>query len=265
MSGHNVVGAGAGVDIGNLEARRRKKLVAPVPFDTRQLGERRCRQVNGITHQVRVGDVALLAEHGERAVERSAPAVLERVAQCLYTRRLTHQTAIDLFAARLQPFNYLHRAVHRRAFLVGGDEQADRALVVRMLRDKILDGRDKRRQRALHVGGAASVQEAVAHRGRERIAGPFFFRTGGHDIGVTGKGDDRFGGAAPRPEIIDIAEAQAMYLKAERLQAFDHQLLAAGIVRCERGAGDQLFGEFESFVVHFVKFIAAKARRRKGK
>ena len=252
MPGHDVLGAGTGVDIGNLETGRRKEFVAPVPLDPRQFGERRRRQVNRVAYQVRVGDVALLAEHRERAVERSAPAVLERVAKGCYARRLAHQAAIDFFAACFQPFDHLHRAVDRRAFLVGGNQQADRALMVRVLRDEILNRGDERRQRALHVGGAAPVQETVAHHGRERVAGPLLRRAGRHDIGVAGKHHQRLGAAAPRPEVVHVAEAQAMHLEAERLEAFDHQFLAAFILRRKRGAGDELLGQFEGLVCHII-------------
>ena len=52
-------------------------------------------------------------------------------------------------------------------------------------------------------------------------------------------------GAAPRPEIVHLAEAQVFQLKTAGSQTVAHQLLTAGIIGRRRVAGDQIAGEGE--------------------
>src|SRR5690606_29656573 len=63
LAGDDVVGAGAGVDVGHLPAGGREMVVALVPHDGGQFGQGRCGLVNGVAREVRVGDVALDALH----------------------------------------------------------------------------------------------------------------------------------------------------------------------------------------------------------
>jgi hypothetical protein len=65
---------------------------------------------------------------------------------------------------------------------------------VRVLRQEFFDRHGKRRDRRLHVGGAAAIQQAVAVAGHEGIAGPLFQRAGGHDVGVAGEDQRAAGG-----------------------------------------------------------------------
>ena len=92
-----------------------------------------------------------------------SPSALDR-------RRLADDAVVDALAARGEPLDDADGAVDRRAFLVGGEEQRDRAGRGRVRGDEGLDRRDERRERALHVGGAAAVEPAVALVGRERVA-----------------------------------------------------------------------------------------------
>src|SRR5436190_3890371 len=64
-AGHHVSRAGAGMDVRDLEARRRKALVALVPLRAGELGQGRGDEMDRILHQMRVGDVALDAAHDE--------------------------------------------------------------------------------------------------------------------------------------------------------------------------------------------------------
>jgi hypothetical protein len=201
---------------------------------------------------MRVGDVALLAVYGQAPAQRAAPTVLDDIAEPGVRGRFAHQTIVDMLAARREPIDHLDGAVDRRAFFVGGDQQADRALMVGMLPDKILDRGDERRQRALHVGGAAPVQQSVAHLRRERVARPLPARAGRHHVGVAGERQQRLDGAAPRPEVVDLAEAQALDLEPERFEARDHQFLTALVLRRDRWPGDQLLGEFQGFIGHTI-------------
>src|SRR5690606_1251788 len=83
LAGDHVGGAGAAVNVGDLEAGRREVGVAVVPVFGGQFGQRRGGQVDRVLRQVRVGHVALLAAHGQHAAQGAAPAVLHHVAQAL--------------------------------------------------------------------------------------------------------------------------------------------------------------------------------------
>ena len=115
----------------------------------------------------------------------------------------------------------------------------------RMLGDEAFHRGDERRERRLHVGGAAAVQPAVALGRRERIGFPAFARPGRHDIGVAGEADERTRGAAPRPEVGDAVRNQRFAAEAERREPRGEQRLATGVVRRDRRARDQRAGELE--------------------
>ena len=93
-------------------------------------------EMNRIARELRIRDVALHALDGQRAGQRAAPAVLDHVAQRVDRRRLADDAIVDALAARGQLLDDLHRAVDRRTFLVGRDEQRDRAGRVRMRGDE---------------------------------------------------------------------------------------------------------------------------------
>ncbi len=245
LAGDDVVGAGAGMDIGDLQTGGREILVALVPFQRAQLGQGRRQAMHGVVGQVRVGYMTLLAEHAQLAAEGPAPAVLDDIAEHLVAGGFAHQAPVNLFIARLQPFHHLDGTVHGGAFLVAGDEEGDGALVAGMSGHETLAGGHHGGQAALHVGGATTVEHAVAFRGHEGIGLPAFPWTRGHHVGVAGEGQQGRLFATPCPEVIDFTEAQPLDLKADGLQAPDHGLLAAGILRGDGGAGDQVLGEGE--------------------
>ena len=74
-------------------------------------------------------------------------------------------------------------AVQRRAFLVAGDDEADRPC----LDWDIGHRRNHRRDGALHVDRAASVEQFTAHFGIESPARPALARW--HHVQVPGKGE----------------------------------------------------------------------------
>ena len=76
-------------------------------------------------------------------------------------------------------------------FLVAGEQEGQRAAVRRLRSEKLLGGHHHRRERGLHVGGAAAVQPALAVRGHEGVAAPLLQRAGGHHVGVAGEGEQR--------------------------------------------------------------------------
>src|SRR5208337_3023789 len=109
---------------------------------------------------MRVGDVALTAMQRQPPGQRAAPADLDRVAERLRAGRLADQAMIKALALRQRPVDELFRPVDRGAFLVAGDEKADRA-GKRMARDEAESRRHRRSEPALHVAGAAPPELAL--------------------------------------------------------------------------------------------------------
>src|SRR3990167_8132999 len=86
-----------------------------------------------------------------------------------------------------------------RAFLITGDDQADRAGQVV---GQIVQRRDEGGDRALHVHRAAAVEQVAALFGNERVAGPA--RPRWHDVEMPGKGEmPAAARGAPSEEIFD--------------------------------------------------------------
>ncbi len=152
--------------------------------------------MHGIVGEVRVGDVTLHAVHRQATGERAATAHLDGVAQHVGAGRLADDAPVDLLVACFEHLHHLARAVDRWAFLVAGEQESERARVVRMLRDESLGGRHHRGEAALHVGGTARIQHAIDDDGFEGVGAPVFARTGRHDVRVTGKAQHRAAVAA---------------------------------------------------------------------
>ena len=169
--GHQVGHAVADIDAGDLQGRWLEPLAAGVDRRRGQRGERAHQAVDRVVGAVRVGDVALRAVHGDRHVDAAAPADFHHVAEFHRTGRLADQAEVRDLAVLLHPRQDAHGAVGGDAFLVAGDQQADRA--ARRAGFEVLRGRgDERGDGALHVAGAAAVQDAVAHFRGERVAAP---------------------------------------------------------------------------------------------
>ncbi len=58
---------------------------------------------------------------------------------------------------------------------------------------------------------------------------PFFQRPGGHDVGMSGKGQQRLAAAATRPQVGDVAENHGFTIESHRLEALDQDRLAARV------------------------------------
>ena len=97
---NDVAGARPGMDVGNLKAGGLKVRVAAIPLGRHQRLERRRHVVNRVASSLGIGDVALLAVHAQLPVERSAAAVLDRVAETLGRGRLADDARVDGLAAR---------------------------------------------------------------------------------------------------------------------------------------------------------------------
>ena len=127
FAGHHVVGAGAGVEVGDLKRGRRERVVALVPTRRREFGQRRCERVDRIARQVRIGDVTLHAVHVQVPGQRAAPTDADQVAEALFRRRLADHAPVDALAAAAKFLGDAAHAVDRAAFLVRGQQQRDAA------------------------------------------------------------------------------------------------------------------------------------------
>ena len=139
-----------------------------VPDRRGKFGQGRRKTVDGIAGPVRIRDMPLDPENTQFAAQRSAAAYTNHVAELLETRRLTDQAPVDFFAPGLQYLDHLDDAIGRRAFLITGQEHRDRAPVTRMCGHETLQRGHHRRNAALHVGGAAPVQDTLANLRLER-------------------------------------------------------------------------------------------------
>src|SRR5664280_863727 len=187
FAGNDIAGAGAGVDVRYLPRRGREVRVAAVPFDADELREQRRGDMDRISREVRIGDMPLHADDAELAGEGASPAVLDHVAEADHRGRLADDAVVERRPLRDEPVADTCRAIDRRAFLVAGDEKADAAAVIGRRPDELFGGDDHRRDRALHVGGAAAVELAITLGRHEGIAGPGRERAGRNDVGVAGE------------------------------------------------------------------------------
>ena len=194
--------------------------------------------MDGVVGLVRVGGVALDAVDREAGVEAAAAADLDDLAQMFGVGGFADEAEVGDVALLLHPLEHADGAVGGRAFLVAGDEQADRAGAG----GGGGDGGDEGGDGALHVAGAAAEQHAVADFTAEGIGGPgpLPFR---HHVGVPGKTQMRPGLAAAGEQVGRGAERQAPDAEAERLQRASQHVLRAAIGGRDRAAADQRLGE----------------------
>ena len=143
--------------------------VAFVPAARGELGEGGDNRMDRIQGAIRVGDVALDALNGEAAGQRAATADAHGVAESLLARRLADHAVVDALPAFAQGVDDPARAVHRGAFLVARDDEADRARILRPRSDEFERRGRHRGHAALHVCRAAAEKQSVADRGLERI------------------------------------------------------------------------------------------------
>ena len=227
------------VQVRHLERGGREVLIALVPLDGHDLGQRRRQLVHRVARQVRVGHVALHALDRQRAGQRAAAAVLADVAQRIARGGFADDAEVHLFATRLERVADDGGAVDRGAFLVGRDQQRDRAAVLRMGRHEFLGRHHEGGDRALHVGRA--VRKTVALGRRERVALPFLARARRH-VRVAGEHRQRGGASAPRPGLVTPPWAMVSQRKPMRSRR------AASVAwqsrrRGDRRAGDQVLDQ----------------------
>ena len=231
-----------------LEGGGRKVRVAAIPLDRQQRYERRQRGMDRVAAALRVRDVARGALHRQGAIERSAPAVLYRVAQSCGRGRLADDAGVDRATATLQRIHDRCSPIDGIPLFVGSEEQGDRPWMRRLSGDQALDRGDHGRHRCLHVRGATPVQVAVPLRGNEWIGRPAVDRSRRHDVDVSGQADERRRAPAARPQVAHSAPVHALAFESRGGEAGSNEIEAAVIGRRNRAAGYQLSRECNSFV-----------------
>src|ERR1044072_4436577 len=101
----------------------------------------------------------LSARHREDAVERAAPADLDRVAELAHVRWLAQDAMVEFLPARGGPGHELHGAIGRGTCFVTGDQKRVRAFRLAAMCCQVIErGGDRAGDAALHVDGAAAVK-----------------------------------------------------------------------------------------------------------
>ena len=179
---------------------------------------------------------------------------------------LADETGVDRLPTLLEPIEHLARAIDGIAFLVPGDQQADRSGEVQpRLTEKALRRRDEGGNCSLHVDGAASAQRAIPQAGRERIEGPGFDSSGRHHIGMAG--ETQIGAAIAHAgiEVMDIAKDQVVTVEPQLLQCRCDEVERALVLRGDAPATDKRRGEFrrvESRLAHSRSSSLIEVRAR---
>ena len=244
-AGDDIAGPGTAVDVRDLPARWREVLAAFVPAHRCQFGQRGCEHVDRVAGKMRIGDMALHALDRELARQAAAPAILDHVAQGVDRRRFADDAVVEPLAAASECLDDLDGPVAGIAFLIGGQQQCDRARMAGMGLDEDFDGGDKSGQRGLHVGRAAPVEHAVALGGFERIRLPLLQRTGRDDIGMAREAEQRSARATSRPEVAGITRIDALEGEADSCEAFRDQFETARVFRRDRATADQRARKFQ--------------------
>ena len=158
----------------------------------------------------------------------SGPALVDLL---LHRSRLANHTVVGLLPTPRQGLDDFHRAVSRRAFLVGGKHHRERTRMIGIRSHEILQCQNKGGNGAFHVRGTAAVEHTVLHRWRKRIDLPVLHRAGGHDIGMTCEANQRRSLSATCPEIGCAVARDDFAFEAQGLQDVHHDIQAAGVFR----------------------------------
>ena len=110
---------------------------------------------------------------------------------------------------------------------------------------EVFGGGNHGRERALHVGGAASKQQAISHRRLERIALPFFERPGRHHVGVARETQHWPALAARSPEIVHVSITQVFDFETGCGEAPRHDFLATLVGGGDGVAPDEIEREID--------------------
>ena len=106
--------------VADLPAGGWKERIAVVPHGGGEFRQRGQGLVDGVSGQLRIGNVALDTTHAELAAQGAAPSVLDHVAGFLDGGGFAHDAVIEFFAASLELFHHDLGAVNGGTFLVAG-------------------------------------------------------------------------------------------------------------------------------------------------
>ena len=208
LAGNEVDGLVADIDRGEFQVRGIEVLAALVERRL-QRGDQRDQPADRIVGAIGIGDVALTAQHHERAVERAAAAGLDGVADDFDIARLAENAVVECLAALGRPLQKLDRAVDGDALLVAGDQERERAVFrpAAIGREMIERGGDETGNAALHIDRAAAVKLVAGDFAGERRVMPGRFVAGRHHIGMAGEYEIGLPLADARVEIVDRRSA----------------------------------------------------------
>ena len=140
----------------------------------------------------------------------------------------------------------LNGAIDRGALFIRGDQVGQPPMKGGVGLEECLGGRDKGRQRRLHVCGASAHQcIARMNLGFKRAAGPGLERARWHHIGVAGEHQGGPGQAALThgPEVGHLTKEHDLCLKAQGLESGRDELAAALVSGGDRRPANQFSGE----------------------
>ena len=106
------------------------------------------------------------------------------------------------------------------------------------------DARDEGGDGALHVAGAAAIQDAVPYLGGKGVVAPVR-GTHRHYVGVAGEAEMPPAGAQARVQILDLPVFQAMDREPQAFQCARQYRLRSTIGRRDRVAADQFLRQRE--------------------
>ena len=166
------------------------------------------------------------------AQHRTAPAVFNGIAHGHAARWLAYYCPIDLLLAFGQLGQYRHGTMVGIALLIGGNQITNTTPMIWVVRHKPLAGDHHGGETALHVGGTATIEHAIAFGRHEGWRRPVRRVAGRHHIGMAGKDQKGRTFAVGRPEVIDILNAHRLINETVIGQSIGHDLLATPIIGC---------------------------------
>ena len=195
LGGDEVGGWIANIDARHLQAGGFEPTRPCIQAVRREVVEQGQQPMHRIIRQMRIGDMALNAGHGDGRAEAAATPDLDDLAEAVRIGRLPHHTEIRHLAMLAHPLHDAHGAVPRRPLLVARDEQRDRSRQG-FGRLGLSHARNEGCNRRLHIAGAAPMQHAILDHAAEGVVLPSL--AGGHHVGMTRKAEMRRPGAEPR-------------------------------------------------------------------
>ncbi|MPL88766.1 hypothetical protein SDC9_34793 [bioreactor metagenome] len=246
----HVVRRVAAVDRRDLQRRGLEMRGAGIERRRGHLAEQVDQRMERVLRPLRIGGVALHARRLDPEGHRAAPADLHHLAHHLGAGRLAHQAHRHRLAGLGHPVEERAGAVAPRAFLVAGDREDHRALG-RRLGHQIDRGGDEGRDARFHVGGAAAPEHAVMDLAAEGIMRPGRGIAHRHHVGMAVEAEGLRPFRAPAGEEIgDAVAIDAGAGEASPAQHLFEQHERAPLARRDRGAADQIGGEFHGVERH---------------